>query len=165
MSEMTDLLDKISSYNLFNYLLPGVLFAVIASKLTHYTFLGYEIAVAAFLYYFIGLVVSRFGSLVIEPLFRFTGFVKFADYRTFIAASKQDPKIELLSEVNNTYRTLCSLFVLLLMIKLYEQLSIRWPLLERFHVMVLVLLLLTTFAFSFRKQTEYVKKRIKATES
>jgi hypothetical protein len=162
---MTDLLDKISSYNLFNYLLPGVLFAVIASRLTHYTFLGYEIAVAAFLYYFIGLVVSRFGSLVIEPFFKLIGFVKFADYRTFIAASKQDPKIELLSEVNNTYRTLCSLFVLLLILKLYERLSVLWPFLERFHVMVLVFLLLTTFAFSFRKQTEYVKKRIKATES
>jgi hypothetical protein len=89
---MADLIDKISSYNLFNYLLPGVLFSVIASKLTHYTFLGYEIVVAAFLYYFIGLVVSRFGSLVIEPFFEFTGFVKFADYRTFIAASKQDPR-------------------------------------------------------------------------
>jgi hypothetical protein len=159
---MTELLDKISSYNLFNYLLPGVLFAVIASKLTHYSFLGYEVVAAAFLYYFIGLVVSRFGSLVIEPLLKFTGFVKFAEYKNFVAASKKDPKIELLSEVNNTYRTLCALFVLLLLLKLYEQLGVRWPFLERFYVIVLIVLLLVTFAFAYRKQTEYVKKRIKA---
>jgi hypothetical protein len=162
---MTELFDKISSYNLFNYLLPGVLFAVVASKLTHYSFLGYEVVVAAFLYYFIGLVVSRFGSLVVEPLFRFTGFVKFYDYKSFIAACKKDPKIELLSEVNNMFRTLCSLFVLLVLLKLYEQLGVRWPLLERFHVIVLIVLLFVTFAFAYRKQTEYVNKRIKASDT
>ena len=162
---MTELFDKISSYNLFNYLLPGVLFAVVASKLTHYSFLGYEVVVAAFLYYFIGLVVSRFGSLVLEPLFRFTGFVKFYDYKSFIAACQKDPKIELLSEVNNMFRTLCSLFVLLVLLKLYEQLGVRWPLLERFHVIVLIVLLFVTFAFAYRKQTEYVNKRIKASDT
>jgi hypothetical protein len=162
---MTELFDKISSYNLFNYLLPGVLFAVVASKLTHYSFLGYEVVVAAFLYYFIGLVVSRFGSLVLEPLFRFTGFVKFYDYKSFIEACKKDPKIELLSEVNNMFRTLCSLFVLLVLLKLYEQLGVRWPLLERFHVIVLIVLLFVTFAFAYRKQTEYVNKRIKASDT
>jgi hypothetical protein len=162
---MTELFDKISSYNLFNYLLPGVLFAVVASKLTHYSFLGYEVVVAAFLYYFIGLVVSRFGSLVVEPLFRFTGFVKFYDYKSFIAACKKDPKIELLSEVNNMFRTLCSLFVLLVLLKLYEQLGVRWPLLERFHVIALIVLLFVTFAFSYRKQTEYVNKRIRASDT
>ena len=162
---MADLLDKISSYNLFNYLLPGVLFAVIASKLTHYSFLGYEIVIAAFLYYFIGLVVSRFGSLVVEPLFKRTGFVKFADYKAFVTASKKDPRIELLSEANNTFRTLCALFVLLILLKLYERLSVRWPFLERFHVIILIILLFFTFAFAYRKQTEFVKKRMKANET
>jgi hypothetical protein len=162
---MTELLDKISSYNLFNYLLPGILFAVIASKFTHYSFLGYEIVVALFLYYFIGLVVSRFGSLVIEPLLRWTGFVKYVeDYGTFVDASKTDPKVELLSEVNNTYRTLISLFVLLLLLKLYEKAAAHWPLLERFHLLVLVVILGATFVFAYKKQTEYVKKRIKANE-
>ena len=159
---MLELLDKISSYNLFNYLLPGVLFAVMASKLTHYSFLGYDVVVAAFLYYFIGLVVSRFGSLVVAPVLRFTGFIKFADYKPFIAASKKDPKIELLSEANNTYRTLCSLFLLLFLLKLYERLSARWPLFERFHLLGLVLLLLITFVFAYRKQTEFIRKRIDA---
>jgi hypothetical protein len=157
---MVDLIEKISSYNLFNYLLPGVLFAVIASKLTHYSFLEHEVVVAAFIYYFIGLVISRFGSLVIEPILKAIRIVKFADYGAFVAASKKDPKIELLSEVNNTYRTLCSLFVLLLLLKVYEKMASRWPSLERFGIAVLLVLLLLMFAFAYRKQTEYVKKRI-----
>jgi len=36
---MEDLLAKISSYNFFNFLFPGVIFAVIAERVTSYTFL------------------------------------------------------------------------------------------------------------------------------
>jgi hypothetical protein len=161
---MPDLLDKISSYNLFNYLLPGVLFAVTASKLTHYSFLGYEIAVAAFLYYFIGLVISRFGSLIVEPSLKACGFVRFAPYKAFVSASKKDPKIEILSEANNTFRTLCSLFVVLLLLKFYELLGSHWKFLEDFRLVILVVLLLLMFAFAYRKQTKYVAQRIEAAE-
>ena len=162
---MAELLDKLSSYNLFNYLLPGIVFAVVASKFTHYSFLGYEILIAAFIYYFMGLVISRFGSLVIEPALKHIGFVRFAEYKRFVVASKKDQKIELMSEVNNTYRTLCSLFVLLLFLKLYEQTAVKWPVIDRFGIAILVLLLLVMFAFAYRKQTEFVRKRIEVSES
>ncbi len=158
---MPGILDKISSYLLFNNLLPGVLFAIIASKLTHYSFMGYEIIVAAFLYYFIGVVVGRFGSLVVQPALECIGFKERRDYTSFVAASKKDDKIALLQEVNNTYRTLCSLCLLLLLLKLYEKVSAYLPLLERFHVIFLFLLLVIMFAFAYRKQTTFVTKRIK----
>ncbi len=116
---MKDLLSKLSSYNLFNYLLPGIIFVVLAKDLCNYSFIQQDIVIGVFLYYFIGLVISRFGSLVIEPLLRHVSFLKFADYKDFVAASKIDEKIELFSEVNNTYRTLCSLFILLGLLKIY----------------------------------------------
>jgi hypothetical protein len=65
---MKEILDKLSSYNLFNYLLPGIIFVVLASEITRYSFIHDDIVIGAFLYYFIGLVISRFGSLAIEPL-------------------------------------------------------------------------------------------------
>ena len=66
---MDGLLDKISSYNIFNYLLPGSLFAVIADAVTDYRLIQEDIVVGLFLYYFIGLVVSRIGSLVVAARF------------------------------------------------------------------------------------------------
>ena len=36
---MKDILDKIGTYNIFNYLLPGVLFAVLVSQQTKYNLL------------------------------------------------------------------------------------------------------------------------------
>lgn len=67
---MDGLLDKISSYNIFNYLLPCSIFAVVADALTSFHVLQEDIVIGLFLYYFIGLVVSRVGSLVIEPSLR-----------------------------------------------------------------------------------------------
>lgn len=159
---MKDILSKLSSYNLFNYLLPGVIFAVLASEVTQYSFTQHDIVMALFMYYFIGLVISRFGSLAVEPLLKWVSFLHFADYKDFIAASKKDDKLELLSEVNNTYRTLCSLFTLLLLLKLYEKIEGTFPVLKEWHTIVLAALLLLIFLLSYKKQTSYITKRINA---
>ena len=67
---MKELLDKLSSYNLFNYLFPGILFVTIAKETTSLDLLQENIITGVFLYYFIGLVISRVGSLLIEPLLK-----------------------------------------------------------------------------------------------
>ena len=159
---MKDLLDKLSSYNIFNYLLPGILFAVFASKLTIYTFIQSDIVLGVFVYYFLGLVVSRFGSLVIEPMLKKICFIRFASYGDFVSASKKDDKIEVLSEVNNMYRTLCSLFVLLLLLFGYQSIQIRVPGLTPWNPYIAAALLVIMFLLSYRKQTAYVAKRIES---
>jgi len=159
---MKELLDKISSYNVFNYLLPGIVFAILASRIVHYPIIQKDVLTAAFLYYFLGLVVSRFGSLIIEPVLKRVAFVRFADYGDFVAASKKDEKLEVLSEANNTYRTLCSLFSLLLLLKLYVRVEVRFPTLKQWDGVLVTALLLVMFLFSYRNQTSYITKRIKA---
>lgn len=161
---MKELLNKLSSYNIFNYLLPGIIFVVIGSKVTHYDFIQDDIVTGLFLYYFVGLVISRFGSLVIEPLLKRYSFLKFADYKDFVIASKKDEKIDLLSEVNNTYRTLSALFVLLLLLKVYEKIEWKFPFLKGRGLIILIVLLVVTFLFAYRKQTNYITERIKVNQ-
>lgn len=161
---MKDLLDKLSSYNIFNYLFPGVVFVVLASKLTSYNFIQQDILLGAFLYYFIGLVISRIGSIFIEPLLKFIKFLKFADYKRFVKASKADTTIDTLSEVNNMYRTICSLFLILIAINGFEWLSTKWLFLSEKKFETLTAILFLLFLFSYRKQTNYITKRIEANE-
>lgn len=161
---MKELLDKISSYNLFNYLLPGVLFAVMASNITRYPIVQRDVFTAPFICYFIGLVVSRFGSLVIGPVLKRLTFVRFAPYRDFVVVSQKDAQLQVLSEANNTYRTLCSLFTLLLLLKLYMRVEGWLPFLREWHATILVLLLLVMFLFAYRKQTSFITQRIKANQ-
>ncbi len=159
---MKELLEKISSYNLFNYLLPGVLFAVIADTVTSYRFLQSDLLVGVFVYYFFGLVISRVGSLIIEPLLKKASFVEFAPYEDFLAASQKDAKLEVLSEVNNMYRTFCSLFVLIALLKFYELSAMRSPILASLSGYLLMGALLILFLFGYRKQTQYITRRIES---
>lgn len=161
---MKDIIDKISSYNIFNYLLPGVLFVIIAKHLTDFNFIQDENLLGAFLYYFIGMVVSRFGSIIIEPFLKKIKFLKFREYSKYVNASKKDSKIELLSEVNNTYRTLNSMMVLLLLLKTYNLIYNRFKLDSTISLVILTVLIFILFIFSYRKQTNYITKRIDANE-
>lgn len=159
---MKEILDKLSSYNIFNYLLPGVIFVVIAKQYTSYNFIQEDILTGGFLYYFIGMVISRFGSIIIEPLLKKMSFLKFEDYKKFISASKKDEKIELLSEVNNTYRTITSMLLLLFILKGYSSLEDRLTISNDTTYCILGGFLFIMFLFSYRKQTNYISKRIQA---
>lgn len=157
---MDGLLDKISSYNIFNYLLPGSIFAVVADALTSFRVLQEDIVVGLFLYYFIGLVVSRVGSLVIEPGLKALRFITFVDYGKFIEASRGDPAIEVLSETNNMYRTLCALFVLLPGVVLFDRIAPALPWLVYWLPFIVGAILLVLFLYAYRKQTAYITKRV-----
>lgn len=160
---MKEFFDKISSYNIFNYLLPGILFVIIAKKITAYNFfVPGDILIGAFFYYFLGMVISRVGSILIEPILKKLSFIKFSDYKEFIAASKKDEKIEVLSEANNTYRSIISMIVLLLGLKLYSFFQVKYAISQTKSLDVMLVLLLIMFLFAYRKQTNYITKRIKA---
>jgi hypothetical protein len=157
---MKELLEKVSSYNLFNYLFPGAIFVAISKSFTGYDFTQSNEIVGLFLYYFIGMIISRFGSLIIEPLLKSVSFLKFAAYEDYINASKKDAKIDLLSEANNTYRTLVSMIILLIIIKLYRHFHAWFNIPEHCALIAVVILVLLMFLFSYKKQTNYITKRI-----
>ena len=63
MDSIKEILEKISSYNIFNYLFPGILFVFIANALIGYNLIQENILIGVFLYYFIGMAISRVGSI------------------------------------------------------------------------------------------------------
>ena len=147
---MKDLLQKISSYNIFNYLLPGVVFVTLLRLLTKYELIIDDFIVGVFFYYFIGLIINRIGSLVIEPIIKKTSLVKFFDYRKFISASRKDEKIDLFSEVNNMYRTFISMFLILLLIIIYEKFSLLLSISHFVMTLIGLILLIILFIFSYK---------------
>ncbi len=159
---MKDVIEKISSYNLFNYLLPGILFVVILDRTTYFSLTQADIVLGIFVYYFVGLVVSRIGSLVIEPLLKKVGVLDFVPYKDFVVASKNDPRIESLSETNNMYRTFVAMFLLLVVFKIYEVVAVKYTISNETGSMVAILILMFVFSFSYWKQTKYVVSRVKS---
>lgn len=157
---MKEIFDKISSYNFFNYLLPGIIFSYLLKETTTINIIQNDIVIGLFLYYFVGLVVSRIGSVVIEPIFKKIKFVKFSDYKDFISASKSDSKIDLFSEVNNTYRTITSVAFSLVLIKLSLYLFSIFSVAIKTQQLIGIIALFVLFSSAYRKQTNYITKRI-----
>jgi hypothetical protein len=142
--------------------LPGVLFVTILGKFTTYSFTISDLIVGAFVCYFIGLVINRFGSLVIEPILKKISFLHFANYPDFVSASKKDSKIEIFSETNNMYRTLSAMLILFALLKIYELIELGLPAIKAWNPYILIVLLIIMLLYSYRKQTEYIRKRIEA---
>jgi hypothetical protein len=157
---MSDFFKSLSSYNLFNNLLPGVVFCVLTSKMFLVSLVQTDIASGVFFYYFVGLVISRIGSIIVEPLLKKIGFISFANYSDFISASKEDPKIDVLSEANNMYRTILSMMLLTALVGVYEFLKTSFELFDKYSIYAVMIALIFIFAFSYRKQTQFIKSRV-----
>ncbi len=160
---MKDLLDKLSSYNIFNYLFPGVLFAAIGELLTSYSLLHNDVVIGAFLYYFYGIIISRIGSLLIEPFLKWIDIIQFEPYEDFVAASKIDNDLKVLSESNNMYRTLISVCMCALFLKALEFLANIFPIPSEYSFTIAICFLAVLFIYSYRKQTNFMRKRIAKT--
>lgn len=159
---MPSLLEKLSSYNLFNNLLPGVIFSALVSRYTSYSLLFDDVVVGLFMYYFVGVVIGRVGSLVVEPLLKKFGFIEYAEYADYLRASKKDAGIELLLESSNTYRTICTAFLLIAVAVGTDAIGARYPAMIGWLCLGLGLGIAALFAFAFQKQTAYIVKRVKA---
>ncbi|MDP1814005.1 MAG: hypothetical protein Q8K92_06110 [Leadbetterella sp.] len=158
---MEELISKISSYNIFNNLLPGVLIAVIVSSSTSFNLILEENVLGFFAYYFYGIIVSRVGSLVIEELIdKKLKLIKKRPYDEYIQASKKDEDIKLLSEVNNTYRTLIAIPLLTLIALFVDFLVSKFSISNNALIITFSVLLIILFFFSYKKQTKYISSRI-----
>jgi len=158
---MEQIFDKISEYNIINYIFPGSVFALLIRKIGTINLIQEDMLLGIFFYYFIGLIISRIGSVIIEPIFRSLKIIIYRDYTLFLNASRRDKKIDVLVEINNMYRTLVSLFLLLSIYKgvilILKKFNINSEEAIEFIIMVGLLIL---FICSFRKQTAYIASRI-----
>lgn len=157
---MEKIFEKIGSYNLLNNMLPGSVFVYLLKGFVGIDILQKDVVNNLFLFYFVGMVVSRIGSLIIEPICKKMKFVVYANYESFLEACKLDAKIDDLSEVNNTYRTFLAGTITILGMWGYKKIGEYIPLMINILPFVVVIFLLCLFAFSYRKQTSYIRKRV-----
>ena len=98
--------------------------------------------------------------MILEPLMKKIKVVKFSDYSDFVNAVKSDPKIEVLSETNNMYRSVLSTLLILCLVavgqSIFQNFTSSAPLMKYALLPALVVL----FGLSYKKQTDYIVKRI-----
>lgn len=156
---LKSILKKISSYDIFTNLFPGIVFCSIVEKTTRFSFSTENILEKIFFYYFIGMTLSRIGSIFIE------NFTKYISYDDYIEASKNDSLIKILSEKNSIYRTVCAMLVVIFCVELYD--SFLYDLFNNLTItannlvfFIILFLIIILFLYSYKKQTNYVRKRV-----
>lgn len=113
--------------------------------------------------YFTGMISTRIGSLIIEPLCKCLNIIKKEPYETYLKAETKDSsgKLKSMSQVCGYYITMSAVSLILLaayiikLINIHEFFSFSWI------ILACLLGLLVLFVCSYRKQTNYVVKRIK----
>ncbi len=157
---MEELLKRISSYDLLNNLIPGGFLVFVLEKIFAPGLADQHLLVLAIVTYFLGSVASRVGSLVVEPCLKKLKLLDSKPYAAFIEASKSDSKIEILLQTNNTYRSICGAALLALGAVGIKVLSAHYRI-EMNHLLLAGSIgLALLYAFSFRKQTSYLCRRI-----
>ena len=156
--------EKLSQYNFLTNILPGTILCMILTYCVGYNFLiSDNWYLQGVVFYFIGIVNNRFGSLVIENLLKKLNVIKFTPYEDFVQAEIKDSKIAVLSTDNNTFRSCVSLCILSIIALLFKVLESNCTLIAncdcKYKTLVLMILILVLFVFSYHKQTAYVNKR------
>lgn len=160
---MNELLTRISSYNIFNYLVPGTLFWILGGAFRLLPDAPKDLVLQLAAFYLSGLVLSRIGSLLLEPLLKLVRFIRYRDYASYVDACRVDEGLKHLVEVSNTYRTLAATFLVLLIMSISSAVPFGHYIPETLQIPLGFAGLSALFCVSFRKQTSYVSRRIEAT--
>ncbi len=156
------IIDKLSQYNFLTNILPGTVLCLLLHYLVGYNLLLSDYYLAGILFYFAGIVNSRLGSLVVEPLLKRLKILVFAPYSDFVKAEKQDAKLTVISQENNTYRSYVSVMFIVLLAYLYKITLANIEVVANNEIVILLALLIVLFVCSYRKQTNYVRERVEA---
>jgi len=163
---MDKLIEKLSEYNILNYLIPGVLFLCFIDALEIHDINEKNVFLMLFGGYFSGMVLSRLGSIVVEPLFKWLNIVVYAQYSDYLKAEEKDAKLPRLVSENNMYRTFVSMFIILFILYLCGlSVKINYFLHSKCALFIILLILLLIYILAFRKQTSYIRKRVEKINS
>lgn len=156
---MEKIIDKLSNYHIVNYIVPGYIFTKVLAylldlKIGNFT----DIIIVS---YFVGIVISRISSLLMEKVLYKIFKIKSQPYSLYINASKKDSKIETLTQDLNMYRSFFSAFVTLSIILILKKIYLLLKIDKTLVMWLLLISLSILFAFSYVKQVKFIIERVK----
>jgi len=158
--KMEKIFEKISSYNILNFILPGIVYGFLCKNVLGFSMPTGGFFESIFLYYAIGMVISRIGSTIIEPIFVKLKIIRRADYADYIKAGSKDAKLEVLLEMNNSFRTFISLILVFGITALINEFLYYHSSYNYLVIAIALVIVFFVFVLSYRKQTSFIKARV-----
>lgn len=159
---MNNVIEKLGSYEIMTNLLPGAFLGIALRFFFELSLPTENIGEEILIYYFMGFIINRIGSLIVKPILEKMKFIQEAPYPDYLKAVKVDAKLDILSETNNYFRSTLTCCILLPIVGLMQMLieNVSW--INRDWKGCVIVFLIVLFLFSYRKQTNIVKRRTEA---
>ena len=110
--------------------------------------------------YFLGMLISSIGSFM-ERLFLIYGLITRPPYEDYLHAEQVDPKIIILSSQASVFRNLTGMFIITTVFIMISELTEYIPEINAGIVRFIGFLVLALLSFfSWKKQVDYIKRRI-----
>lgn len=150
--------EKLDAYNLVANLVPGAALTY-ALHFSNFPTPAPENLGAFLLVAFVaGVTANRLGSLLLDPLLRWTKFLKPKDYPSFLNRERQDSKLDSLVANSGLYRTFFMSGGLYLLALSLSSAANRLTKQELFVVLIVVGM--GVFLFALRKEDKYIFDRV-----
>ena len=160
---MKEFVGALNSYHILNFIVPGVLFVIFLNNFSNMNLVQENAFIGIVLYYFVGMILSRIGSILITPIFKILKILKKYEYEDYLKASHVDKNINVLLEMNNMYRGLAAMAFVLLLLFAFEPFELNFD--GKNSIYALLFILFFVLAFAWQKQNDYIKKRVETLKS
>lgn len=150
------IIDKLSTYQFFNFIYPGAVFlGLLKFKEVQLPMLEnvWWFLLAS---YFLGMMISRFGSIVIEWISEKAKWITKYDIKAYAKHLKADSFTGVLLELANIYRTLCSMGIILMICTI-----VGYNGADKCCMILLEVVFVALFWMSFIKQYHYLLNKLK----
>lgn len=153
---LKSLSEKLSAYQLFNFIYPGAVFLGILSYKGVPLGMLKEIWWFLLASYFLGMTISRFGSIVIESTCLKFGWIEKYDIKRYADNIAKNSFTAILLELTNIYRTICSMGILLFLCTIF-----KYQQDDKCCMLFIEGLFVLLFGVSFVKQHHYLEDKLK----
>lgn len=154
-------LAKISVYEWFNHFFPGVLFGSYLVWSQNLRLDPVNITDGVMLFcsvYFVGLTISRLGSLIVQPIAKRIKLIKWST--EYYEAEKNDPKLKALLKDFNLFRNIIATDLLCILVTACQNMTDQLKGLAAFFTIAIEIIILVIFLASYRRQSKYIINRI-----
>jgi hypothetical protein len=150
--------ENFSAYDFVNNFIPGAIFGVLVSEFSKFNFLYADSIVSGAVFFSIGIVLSRIGSLVVGPFLDIFNSETQNSYEEYVDAASKDAKIDKLSETRNMYRCIVTALIAssIFIVLYFEKSEVVTPT----QLTLAFLFCIILFSYAYLKQGKYIEKRI-----
>ena len=157
---MEKLIETLNHYELITCLIPGLMFCQFTDWLYGTGFITDNSVTLIISGYVFGQVISRLGSLVVEPVCKKLKIIIMAPYHDWLEAIKADDKISTITEKSTVYRSWVALVLIHIFMPCVINLNECVLVFGYQKLLIIQLFILTFFLLAYRKQVAYVRKRV-----